>query len=159
MEQLLSTTTMMLYKNMKETVRSSDEDAYFFDIVAGVLQEKFTNSWCIFYQEYVSIMIQCREWFEICFQCLNYWLCWVNPRIFMWKLLILLISYIFIDASGWVIRVVSFGLTGGFGSCNIRPPSSKWPCWHWSYSNFPSLQLNYAFTQDKWPGHLWWCNG
>ena len=29
-------------------------------------------------------------------------------------------SYIFIDTSGWVISDVSFGLTGGFMSCNIR---------------------------------------
>ncbi len=30
------------------------------------------------------------------------------------------ISYIFIDASGWVISDVSFGFMGGFGSSNIR---------------------------------------
>ena len=32
------------------------------------------------------------------------------------------ISYIFIDASGWVISDVSFGFMGDFGSCNIRAP-------------------------------------
>ena len=36
---------------------------------------------------------------------------------------ILLILYIFIDASGWVISDVSFGFTWGLGSCNIRPSS------------------------------------
>ncbi len=34
----------------------------------------------------------------------------------------LFISYIFVDASGWVISDVSFEFTGDFGSCNIRPP-------------------------------------
>ena len=34
---------------------------------------------------------------------------------------LLLMSYILIDASGWVISDVSFGFTGGFRSCNIRP--------------------------------------
>ena len=39
----------------------------------------------------------------------------------------LFISYIFIDASGWVISDVSFGFMGGFGSCNIRPPRPNDP--------------------------------
>ena len=30
-------------------------------------------------------------------------------------------------ASGWVIRDVSFGFMGGFGSCNIRPPHPNDP--------------------------------
>ena len=37
------------------------------------------------------------------------------------------ISYIFVDASGWVISDVSFGFMGGFRSCNIRPPRPKYP--------------------------------
>ena len=32
------------------------------------------------------------------------------------------ISYIFIDASGWVISDVSFGFMGDFGSCNPNDP-------------------------------------
>ena len=36
-------------------------------------------------------------------------------------------TYIFIDASGWVINDVSFGFMGGFGSCNIRPPHPNDP--------------------------------
>ena len=38
-----------------------------------------------------------------------------------------LISYIFIDASGWVISDVSFGFMRGFGSYNIRPPHPNDP--------------------------------
>ena len=41
--------------------------------------------------------------------------------------LFIFISYIFIDASGWVISDVSFGIIGGFGSCNIRPPHPNDP--------------------------------
>ena len=37
------------------------------------------------------------------------------------------ISYVFIDALGWVISDVSFGFMGGFGSCNIRPPHPNDP--------------------------------
>ena len=39
----------------------------------------------------------------------------------------LFISYIFIDASGWVISDVSFGFMGGFRSYNIRPPHPNDP--------------------------------
>ena len=47
----------------------------------------------------------------------------------------LFISYIFIDASEWVISDVSFGFGGGSGLATSDPPSPKWPSWHWSYSN------------------------
>ena len=40
----------------------------------------------------------------------------ININSYFW-----LISYIFLDASGWVISDVSFGFIGGFGSCSIRP--------------------------------------
>ena len=32
------------------------------------------------------------------------------------------IPYILVDASGWAVSDVSFGIMGGFGSFNIRPP-------------------------------------
>ena len=35
--------------------------------------------------------------------------------------------YILIDALGLVISDVSFGFTGDFGSCNIRPPHPNDP--------------------------------
>ena len=37
------------------------------------------------------------------------------------------ISYIFIDASGWVISDVSFAFMGRFGSCNISSPRPNDP--------------------------------
>ena len=37
------------------------------------------------------------------------------------------ISYILVDASGWVVSDVSFGFMGGFGSCNIRSPHPNDP--------------------------------
>ena len=40
----------------------------------------------------------------------------------------LFISYILVDASGWIVGDVSFGfMGGGFGSCNIRPPHPNDP--------------------------------
>ena len=40
---------------------------------------------------------------------------------------ILFIPYILVDASGWVVSDVSFGIMGGFGSFNIRPPHPNDP--------------------------------
>ena len=37
------------------------------------------------------------------------------------------IPYILVDASGWVVSDVSFGIMGGFGSFNIRPPHPNDP--------------------------------
>ena len=37
------------------------------------------------------------------------------------------ILYILINVSGWVISDVSFGFTGSFRSCNIRPPCPNVP--------------------------------
>ena len=42
-------------------------------------------------------------------------------------MMMMMISYIFIDESGWVISDVSFGFIGGFGSRNIRPPHPNDP--------------------------------
>ena len=39
----------------------------------------------------------------------------------------LFIPYILVDASGWVVSDVSFGIMGGFGSFNIRPPHPNDP--------------------------------
>ena len=40
---------------------------------------------------------------------------------------IFFIPYILVDASGWVVSDVSFGIMGGFGSFNIRPPHPNDP--------------------------------
>ena len=55
---------------------------------------------------------------------------------------LIFISYIFIDASGWVISDVSFGFMGGggFGSCNIRPPHPNDPVGI-DLTQLPSRQL------------------
>ena len=37
------------------------------------------------------------------------------------------IPYILVDDSGWVVSDVSFGIMGGFGSFNIRPPHPNDP--------------------------------
>ena len=45
------------------------------------------------------------------------------------------IPYILVDASGWVVSDVSFGIMGGFRVFQHQTPSPKWPSWHRSNSN------------------------
>ena len=43
------------------------------------------------------------------------------------RILPVFILYIIVGASGWVVSDVSFGIIGGFGSFNIRPPHPNDP--------------------------------
>ena len=63
-----------------------------------------------------------------------------------------LISYIFFE---WVISDVSFGFTGGFGSCNIRLPRSNDPVGIDLIPTRILAAIDCASTQDKWPLIYW----